>query len=415
MMSIEDVRREYDKLSSAITVVAPFISSLLRRVRIVLSRSVPTAGVNIRGIMVINPDFWCRLDHASKAWVLAHETMHVAFRDLKRRGERNPYFWNIVADGVNNSLQEEFLKLPSKLEGFVVTLRWIWGKLSDYISYDDLKSMSKEELYKLIPWQQLQLPTDLCVVDVSGEGAGELEGEVLQEGDPNIYEGDEGEDVDEKWKDAITKAYSAQKAVGKVPDGLKRLVDRLLKSEVDWRCLLRQAYKDGMGKTVVSTWRRLSRKGNSFPGIKRYTIPHVFCLVDTSSSISEEELTQFLTEIYAIAKQSPVNVVCFDAQAYDVIEARSQSQVINKVAEQLRGGGGTVIKGALEKTLRRMRPKDIVILFSDMDIRDWDNAETQKLLADVAAKSSVAVLASTHREVGFPRWHSVRLKVNHDK
>jgi len=417
-MSIEKIREEYDKLQSAITVAAPFVSSLLRRVRIILSRGVPTAAVTSRGVMKINPDFWAKLSAAEKAWLLGHETLHIAFRDLRRRGDRNPKAWNIVADAVNNEIERGFLKLPAGLKNFIVTIDAIWYDLKQHfesmnIHLDDLKAMSKEELYKVIPWQQIPLQTFTC--DIIAEG-GEGDEGVIQEGDPEIYgeEGEEASDVDEKWKENIAKAYSAQKMAGNIPASLKRIVDELLKSKVDWRSMLRQTFRNGFGRTVVSSYLRPSRKHPAFPGVKRYTIPKVWCLVDTSGSISEEELRQFLSEIYNIAKTSPVAVIAWDAEAYDIVEAKTQSQVISKVVSKMKGGGGTCIAPVLKKTLKQMRLKDIVVVFTDGEIYDIKDDNTKRLLADVAAKSSASIFATTHREHEIDRWTTVKVKVNHD-
>jgi len=125
-------------------------------------------------------------------------------------------------------------------------------------------------------------------------------------------------------------------------------------------------------------------------------------------------LKQFLSEIYNIAKTSPVAVVAWDAQAYEVVEARSQGEVISKVASQMKGGGGTVIASALEKTLKRMRLRDIVVVFTDGEIFDISEDYTKRLLAEVAAKASVSVFATTHREHEIDRWVLVKVKVNHD-
>lgn len=59
-----------------------------------------------------------------------------------------------------------------------------------------------------------------------------------------------------------------------------------------------------------------------------------------------------------------------------------------------------------------MKTRDVVIVFSDMDIYDWDDEETKIMLSQIASKSSTAILASTRREVEFPGW--VFIKVNVD-
>lgn len=57
----------------------------------------------------------------------------------------------------------------------------------------------------------------------------------------------------EEWRKAIVKAYAQQKVAGKVPAGLKRLVDDILQAKVDWRALLRQGFHNGYGKDFPHT------------------------------------------------------------------------------------------------------------------------------------------------------------------
>ena len=435
-LSIEKLWDDYDKLKAALLTASPFIMSLLRRVRIILNSSVRTAAISRSGVMVINPEFWISLDFQGKAWILGHEVLHVAFRDMQRRGDRILEVWNIIADAVNNEIEKEFLK-PGSLEGFTFTLRDLFNEFrkkfySHNVSLNDLYSMSKEEIYRLLP--ELPEISVMIVIDIGEagepgevrdvegagdlgeveeiEGVGDLEGAILQDGNPDFF--DDEEDQDKKWKEAIAEAYTTQKTSGNVPAGLRRLINRLLKAEVDWRTLLRQAFQDGMGKIVVSSYRRPSRKHPAFPGIRRFTIPRVWCLVDTSGSISKEEATQFLSEIYSIAKMSPVSVVCWDAYAYDILTARTRFEVISRVVGRLRGGGGTVISPVLKKTLSNMRLRDIVIIFTDGMI--WDivdetrGDETKVLFAEVASKASVSVFATTHRKHIIPSWHIVKVK-----
>jgi predicted metal-dependent peptidase len=131
-----------------------------------------------------------------------------------------------------------------------------------------------------------------------------------------------------------------------------------------------------------------------------------------SGSISDKEAEQFLSEIYSITGDAPVSVVVWDAHVYDVIEAKSQAEVIAKVLGRLRGGGGTVIKPSLITTLQRMKSRDMVVVLSDMDIWDLNEAETRSRFAEAAAKASVAILCSTDREVELEGWRFVKLEVD---
>ena len=400
-MDIDKIRADYDKLKSALVAAAPFVNSVLSRARVVISTSVPTAGLTDHGVIVINPEFWERLSWGGKAFVLGHEAMHDAFRDLRRLGKRDQRAWNIVCDAVNNEMQRDLMKMPGDIEGFAVTLEG----LGLGIELKELQKMSKEEIYRLLPEQatKVSFAEDL--------GAGDGGGDALQEGDPQIY-GDgrerEGESTDERWKDAVAKGFDVQKSVGRVPASLKRLVDKLLRAKVDWTSVLRQALRNGHGRVVVSSYKRPSRKHPDFPGIQRYALQRTWNLIDTSGSIGEAELTQELSEVYVQAGDRPVSVVLWDAESYGVIEAKNRNEVLNRVLTGVKGGGGTVIAPALRTTLERMQYRDNVVVLSDFDIYDLEEPETRRLLSAVAAKSGVAVLVSSRREVDIQGWRFIK-------
>jgi predicted metal-dependent peptidase len=376
---------------------------VLSRARVIISTSVPTAALTEHGVIVINPEFWEKLSWGGKAFVLGHEAMHDAFRDLRRLGKRDLRAWNIVCDAVNNEMQKDLMKMPGDIEGFAVTLE----RLGLEIDLKELQKMSKEEIYRILPEQAIS-----SVSFSEDLGAGGDEGDVLQEGDPQIY-GDggerEGESTDERWKDAVARGYDVQKSVGRVPASLKRIVDGLLRPQVPWHSIMRQAFRAGFGRTVVSSYKRPSRKHSDFPGIKRYALQRTWNLIDTSGSIGEKELMQELSEVYDQAGDRPVAVVCFDAQQYGVVEAKSRQEVITKVMASVKGGGGTVIAEALRNTLARMQYRDNVVILSDFDIYDLKEPETEQLLSAVAAKSGVAILVSSRREVNLPGWRFIKV------
>jgi predicted metal-dependent peptidase len=401
-MDIDKIRADYDKLKSALVAASPFVNSILSRARVIISTSVPTACLTEHGVIVINPEFWEKLSWGGKAFVLGHEAMHGAFRDLRRLGKRDQRAWNIVCDAVNNEMQKDLMKMPGELEGFAVTL----DRLGLGIELKELQKMSKEEIYRILPEQAIS-----SVSFSEDLGAGGGEGDVLQEGDPQIYgDGRErnGESTDERWKDAVARGFDVQKSVGRVPASLKRMVDKLLRAKVDWTSVLRHALRSGHGRVVVSSYKRPSRKHQDFPGIQRYALQRTWNLIDTSGSIGEAELTQELSEVYVQAGDRPVSVVLWDAESYGVIEAKNRNEVLSRVLTGVKGGGGTVIAPALRTTLGRMQYRDNVVILSDFDIYDLEEPETRQLLSSVAAKSGVAVLVSSHREVDIQGWRFIK-------
>jgi len=306
---LKKIKNEYDLLKSALLSTSPFISSILRKIKIVLSSEVPTAGVNRSNMMAINPEWWETLDTTTRGWVLAHEVMHLAFRDLDRRQFRHPEGWNIIADGVNNDIQKQWMKMPNYNKDHGVTLEKIYDSFSSHfnkigLGRHDITTLSKEELYKKIPWESVKIPGGMSGGDLMGDnknnekssdGNGkcdsdensnsinknksDLDGEMLQGGYESIYSNN-GDDEERVWREVLAEAYQAQKQIGNMPGNLKRIVDGLLQPKVDWQSRLKQATITGMGKSVVSSYRRPSRKHKLFPGTHRFTIPTVWPLID---------------------------------------------------------------------------------------------------------------------------------------
>jgi transcription elongation factor Elf1 len=167
-------------------------------------------------------------------------------------------------NAVNNEMIKEFLRMPAEIQLFGVTLEKIWraleGSNKQNITYENFEKLSKEELYRLLPrveddgsgearcpkckspnirvkkldvdnmtahckcddcgyeWDAdvemngsgggVPIPVEEIVGDIGGTG--DLKGEVLQEGDPEIYKDgkeSDGEDVDEKWKDRLARGF----------------------------------------------------------------------------------------------------------------------------------------------------------------------------------------------------------------
>jgi len=402
---------ELDKLRSVLTIRSPFLASVLRNVRIVSSRRVPTAAVNRWGEVYINPEFFSRLEARDKLFILCHEALHVAFSHAARMGSRSHKLWNVATDCVINYIVSRYISMSYELVKIAITPETVAYATGVY--KDEIEKMSAEEVYELLVKE-----AGAGGIDIEGRFCGDIEpdftddeAEVIQSGNGEIYDGKTPEEREELWRRKLAEAYSAEKTAGRVPAGVQRIIDKILKAKVPWWVLLKQAIREGIGRSVISTYRRPNRKIPVLPGLKRFTIPTIWSLVDTSGSIGEEELSQFISEEYAMARISKVVNICWDAEAYDVIEARSPSEVIRKIAGRIRGYGGTMIKPCLKKTLKLMRNGDIVVILSDFEIFDWDDEEVERLMKQIRVKASTAILVSTYRVPEDTRgWRMIKIE-----
>ena len=104
-----------DKAKVAIVTQHPFFASLLMKRKLIQDKTIPTAGVDQRGQIYYNPDFFAKLSVDQIVFVLCHEIGHVIGQHASRRGTRDAKNWNIAGDAwINDMLKYahigEFIK-----------------------------------------------------------------------------------------------------------------------------------------------------------------------------------------------------------------------------------------------------------------------------------------------------------------
>ncbi len=192
-------------------------------------------------------------------------------------------------------------------------------------------------------------------------------------------------------KSAVVDSYMAAKHAGSAPGHMDRVIDSLLKPEIDWRELIRSTLREALGGRVRRTWGRVNRKLPLLrPGKTTLGAGDVIALPDVSGSISQEELRKMLSEIAGIAAQlsAKVKVIPWDAEAKGVFEVRRPREVAEI---PLRGGGGTVLTPALEVAEREIRlPRTPVVVLSDWFIDDERRA--RRKLEELSRKAELILV-----------------------
>jgi predicted metal-dependent peptidase len=198
--------------------------------------------------------------------------------------------------------------------------------------------------------------------------------------DPNVPKGggfdihilDPGSANGAEWKRAIKTAADAAKAMGKLPDSLKRFVDQLLNPTIPWQEKLRHHVTRAIGRDA-HTWakpnrRRLINQGIIMPSNTGYGAGHVVVAVDTSGSVGQKELTVFMTELQQIldtSKPKAVTVLAIDAAVHDVTELNPNDSLLDNMPP-LKGGGGTSFRPAFEWCHKEGVEPAALVYFTDM-------------------------------------------------
>ena len=192
-----------------------------------------------------------------------------------------------------------------------------------------------------------------------------MEGVSNQDNHEMWEEGGEGGQMEEAIaKNAVKKAAEAT-GRGNIPGDLLLMIDELLTSKVNWKQKLRQFIQARVRANKKATRSKRNRRyGIVFPGKKKDYVAHIAVAVDTSGSMSDQDLARCFTEIHKIATTTNVRLT--------VIEADAQvTQVYPfdvKTPPSPKGRGGTAYQPAFDKATEL--DVDGVLYMGDFDAFD---------------------------------------------
>ena len=125
---------------------------------------------------------------------------------------------------------------------------------------------------------------------------------------------------------------------------------------IDWRYILRETIKYDVDWSYKNA---TVENGVISANLEEQPIPETEIVLDTSGSINETLLKNFLKECKNILKYSKLKVGCFDTEFYGFNEIRNEEDIENM---KFIGGGGTDFNVAVNAFSRRVENK---IIFTD--------------------------------------------------
>ena len=338
----------------------PYLATALFALHVVESRHVPTMAVDRHWRCYVSPAFVDRTPVEELAGVWVHEVSHL-LRDHHGRSDRfaakhgltgpaERLRMNIAADfEINDDVYGDGLAQPA---GAVQPslLRLDAGQLmEDYLRQ-----------FRLGPY------TDVFGWLDCGSGADGLE-----------RDWDLGPDgahgLSEQERDAVRfrVAQGLNARPGNAPRGWRRWAEEAFHPPQPWRELLGAAVRSAVSAPGVGedySYGRPSRRSAGLPGVVlpslRRRPPRVCVIVDTSASVSDDELGSALVEIAAIVhavggRRDLVSVLSCDAAAH-VTHPLCRAEGIPLV-----GGGGTNLRTGFAKALRGSPRPDVIVALTD--------------------------------------------------
>ena len=410
MRNVDDIRKDLRDVRIFCGRYFPFVVIPLSYLRIVATPAVPTAGVDARGVLAINPEWWLNLKTEGKRFTAIHECLHLVLCHPFRRKGFNREAYNFAADGkVNHSIEDARVSGVDFDYSSLVTLNSLATITG--LRVEDLQKMSTEEIARI-----LENHDENARGSEEAEGGlegdlleGEVSGEVVQEGEKNLNAAKTGEDLKEAWRRLCEKASAFAKQAGNMPAALERIVDEVLEVKPPWQVTLRFGLRNGA--KVDSSFAYTNRRSDDLPGPLGYRYT-VWCLIDCSGSIGEEELKYFLGVAKHEARNASLRVIAWDADSYEVLKAERPADISQRVAPKMKGGGGTVCLPVLKKVDKTMSQGDAIIILTDGDIFDAEKSETLEWFRRVSAKAAFAMVGYTHRPVTAPGFTTAHISFN---
>jgi predicted metal-dependent peptidase len=397
-----DKQQSLSKTSKELMLKEPYYGFFLIMLnKIWDSKRVPTAGVSKNGInyqLAINPSFWESLNDNHRLGLLKHELLHIAFGHLttffkftdKKLAnvamdmEINQYidkYWLPGGDYTkeefdtlkasimselenakqNNATEEELQIIASKLPPRGIMIE-------DYEELNlDLKAGSRYYYDKL---KQLQDKKDQ--EGSSGSSAMDQLLDDIANGDvPDHSTWDEFENITEAEQKLIDKQLQkvlsdakeqTVKKRGTVPGEIEGviIIEEIVPPKFDWRGFIRRFTGVSTKVFTKKIRRKENRRFEANPGLKVKMRQHMLLAIDTSGSVSDDELKEFMSEIYHIYKCGvDITIVQCDTRI------RSIEPYKGKFEMAVQGRGGTEFDPVLEYFNENQKKYTSLVYFTD--------------------------------------------------
>ena len=341
----------------------PFFGNLATRLKIVdATDRIPTAAVDGRR-MFINVNFVAKLNDDELMFLIAHEVMHCVFEHMLRRGDREPQVWNMAGDFVINLLLER--------DRIGQVIRQV-----DICLDPKYKDMTTEEVYDSLMKNAVTIKMPLDVhLDLTGEGE-DQEGDGEGKGLAKKLTDEERKALQDEIKNAVLQSAQAAGA-GKTPAAVARLIKQFTQPKMNWKDLLRIQLESLLKNDYSFT--RPSRKawhtGAVLPGMLPAEEVDLCVAIDTSGSISEDMIRDFLSEVKGIMDNYDswtIKVWCFDTEVCAVEDFDSDNGSYDILEYEPGGGGGTDFEANWEFMKREdITPKQLVVFTDGYPCGGW--------------------------------------------
>jgi predicted metal-dependent peptidase len=393
---------------------APYLGAMIKALVPTEMRGLGTVGVTKTLLFLYDPEWVVTLQPEEVGGLYWHEVMHPTLNHFERRGDRDPYLWNVAGDVfINDHGRAAGFKFP---KGGLYSETFGWPK-----------ELSAEEYYALalkMAQQQKQQcqhgqPQQGQQGSGQGQGAGGGQPGDQQSNDSNPVKDkvDEVQRPPNSWKSGAcgsgagnpmkdepsdaaqaeaggrsesdvqqtrmrvaeaVKQHAQSKGRGNMPCGLDRWADAMIAPAViPWQTKLQRGLRRALSYragAVDYSFSRPSRRQGALgygpgcavlPALVRPVLKVMFWL-DTSGSMSQGQLEAGLAEACGVLKAVGAEIMFGACDA--AVHATGKVQSPRELAKLVKGGGGSSFVPAFEHMARMRDRPNIAIFATDGDI-----------------------------------------------
>jgi predicted metal-dependent peptidase len=377
-LSTEELKAIKARLTKARTQLIldkPFLGNLVLRLPLIAADSWCKTSATDAKSFYYNADFIDSLNNHQIKFVLIHEALHCALTHFARRGNRTKHKWDLACDFAINPLLVK--------EGFHPPI--------DVPIFQQYVGMIAEEIYPMIDDNLNQEPMDQHLYDDqanddSQQSEGGMREDQLQqepkpkskasEGEqssasslaqqPAKLQPDELEKLASEWQKNLASSAQLAQQAGKLDEEFAKLIDFFLQPQVSWQSLLAQ-YMSTFARDDFSYSRPSRRTGEAIlPSLKSHQID-IIVAIDTSGSISQEEVDEFVSEVSAIKSnlRASITLLACDDKLCEHSPWRFEAWDELQFPASLGGGKGTNFNPVFDYINAQDSAYDVVIYFTD--------------------------------------------------
>lgn len=318
------------------------------------------------------------LDHVQ--FMLAHEALHCALAHFARRQHRVKHRWDVACDhAINPILVEDGLRPPPGtllLDEFKdMTAEEIYPCIQDDTdeetldqhAYDDAEGGQRGNQNNPNPPPPQQKKGSSASPDEMNSGGKSPQAEPGSGApQPPPLSSTERDTLAAQWQQRLAGAAQQALQTGKLGGALARLVDHLLQPQLPWRMLLAR-YLTSIARDDYSYMRPSRREGNAIlPSLRSHHL-ELTVVLDTSGSVTEAELNEFLAEVNAIKGQMQARITLHSCDTRLAADGPWQVEAWEelKLPRTFQGGGGTSFLPPFTWLERQDRQPDLLVYFTD--------------------------------------------------